>query len=78
MEKQYEFKEGMKCICLPGFDTSEESGGCGYKEGKIITISYFTYDNQIAWSNNPHEGGIFIKALKPIRPNIFIGVKLNK
>jgi hypothetical protein len=47
----YQFKVGDKIVCVGGFvnnDNSYDGGGCGYEEGKILTLhkinQSFNYD----------------------------------
>lgn len=64
------YKVGDKVICLPGFNTdgdwkSEQSGGGGWKEGKVLIINRISPNNghnEVLW---PKEGrGVFSQAVK--------------
>lgn len=68
-----ELKEDMWVVCLPGYNTdgnwrSEQSGGGGWQEDKIVLIGNVENSSEegraIAW---PQDGssGIFVQALRP-------------
>ena len=61
-------KRGEKLICIPGFSInpySDNYGGAGYEEGKIITVENVSKhkDHNVVWSNDDSGKGVFANAL---------------
>jgi hypothetical protein len=61
-------KEGEKLICIPGFSIipySDNYGGAGYEEGKIITVENVSKhkDHNVVWPNDDSGKGVFANAL---------------
>jgi len=72
------FKSGDRVRCKPGYDTTEESGGAGYVEGKEFIVGFITNgdENPILWINDG-ECGIYAEACQLVPFEVWTGSSLK-
>lgn len=72
------FKAGDRVRCKHGYDTTEESGGAGYVEGREFIIGFITNpdENPILWVDNI-TNGVYAEACELVCNHVWRGSSLK-